>query len=404
MPFLANDKLDPARSHGDVLLTISSAHEDVNLFALRQLTRATRGTMALHWMLDGYNRRTEAGPGEAGRAQPHGLRRRHGQPAARRRRRHGPLRLGPVRRRRTGVGGRRLVPRGAGDPDVRRVLGPHPAVGAGGADRAAQGGRRPARRSARDRHPGLRRRSRRARSPRSTPTSAWPTPAPPRPPTTSSSARASASPAASTAAAASTRASPSCPTSAPWASSCAPRPGWPGEPLEEYIQPQGGGFFYALPGAPQGDVARATAVRLSAPAAGRSRRSRCSRRVTPAGASTGRRRWSVGVVVALVVADRRADVGHLRRPHHRRRTALPPHRHQLVGGPRPRRQRRAGGGALPRLPRGRAARAGRDPARRLPDRAPRSAPAAHPGRTRSVSAAGSGPSWPWRRWPGCWPG
>src|SRR5215213_7310148 len=66
MPFLTNDKLDPARSHGDVLLSISSAHEDVNLFALRQLMRATRGTMALHWMLDGYNRRTEAGPGEAG--------------------------------------------------------------------------------------------------------------------------------------------------------------------------------------------------------------------------------------------------------------------------------------------------------------------------------------------------
>src|SRR4029079_470899 len=66
MPFLANDKLDPARSHGDILLSISSAHEDVNLFALRQLRRPTRGTMALHWMLDGYNRRTEAGPGEAG--------------------------------------------------------------------------------------------------------------------------------------------------------------------------------------------------------------------------------------------------------------------------------------------------------------------------------------------------
>ena len=67
MPFLANDRLDPERSHGDVLLTISSAHEDVNLFALRQLTRATRGTMALHWMLDGYNRRTRADPGEAGK-------------------------------------------------------------------------------------------------------------------------------------------------------------------------------------------------------------------------------------------------------------------------------------------------------------------------------------------------
>jgi deferrochelatase/peroxidase EfeB len=67
MPFLANDRLDPARSHGDLLLTITSTHEDVNLFALRQLARATRGTLALHWMLDGYNRRTAARPGEAGK-------------------------------------------------------------------------------------------------------------------------------------------------------------------------------------------------------------------------------------------------------------------------------------------------------------------------------------------------
>jgi deferrochelatase/peroxidase EfeB len=66
MPFLANDRLDPERSHGDLLLTITSAHTDINLFALRQLHRATRGTLALHWMLDGYNRRTQAEPGEAG--------------------------------------------------------------------------------------------------------------------------------------------------------------------------------------------------------------------------------------------------------------------------------------------------------------------------------------------------
>jgi deferrochelatase/peroxidase EfeB len=67
MPFLANDRLDPERSHGDLLLTVTSAHEDVNLFALRQLMRATRGTLALHWMLGGYNRRTRAAPGEAGK-------------------------------------------------------------------------------------------------------------------------------------------------------------------------------------------------------------------------------------------------------------------------------------------------------------------------------------------------
>jgi deferrochelatase/peroxidase EfeB len=66
MPFLANDRLDPDRSHGDLLITITSAHEDINLFALRQIARATRGTLALHWMLDGYNRRTHAAPGEAG--------------------------------------------------------------------------------------------------------------------------------------------------------------------------------------------------------------------------------------------------------------------------------------------------------------------------------------------------
>jgi deferrochelatase/peroxidase EfeB len=67
MPFLANDRLDPARSHGDVLLSITSTHEDINLFALRQLHRATRETMVLHWMLGGYNRRTEARRGEAGK-------------------------------------------------------------------------------------------------------------------------------------------------------------------------------------------------------------------------------------------------------------------------------------------------------------------------------------------------
>jgi len=66
MPFLANDKLDPARSHGDLLVTISSYHEDLNLFALRQLMRATRRDLALRWMLDGYNRRTDTSERGAG--------------------------------------------------------------------------------------------------------------------------------------------------------------------------------------------------------------------------------------------------------------------------------------------------------------------------------------------------
>lgn len=66
MPFLANDRLDPERSHGDLLLSIASANQEVDLFALRQLMRVTRGELGLHWMLEGYNRRTEAAPGEAG--------------------------------------------------------------------------------------------------------------------------------------------------------------------------------------------------------------------------------------------------------------------------------------------------------------------------------------------------
>ena len=66
MPILANDRLDPKRTHGDLLLSIASIHEDHDLFALRQLMRATRGSMTLRWMADGYLRRTVARAGEAG--------------------------------------------------------------------------------------------------------------------------------------------------------------------------------------------------------------------------------------------------------------------------------------------------------------------------------------------------
>src|SRR4029453_8548251 len=37
MPFLANDRLDPAQSHGDLLLALSADQPDVLLHALRQL-------------------------------------------------------------------------------------------------------------------------------------------------------------------------------------------------------------------------------------------------------------------------------------------------------------------------------------------------------------------------------
>jgi deferrochelatase/peroxidase EfeB len=61
MPFLANDRLDPERSHGDLLLTIQAGHLETALFALRQLMRRTRRTLVLRWVLDGFSRRSEPG-------------------------------------------------------------------------------------------------------------------------------------------------------------------------------------------------------------------------------------------------------------------------------------------------------------------------------------------------------
>ena len=57
MPFVSNDRLDPERSHGDLLLSIEAEHPDTVLFALRQLMRRTRSTLVLRWVLDGFTRR-----------------------------------------------------------------------------------------------------------------------------------------------------------------------------------------------------------------------------------------------------------------------------------------------------------------------------------------------------------
>lgn len=56
MPFLANDRLDRAWSHGDVLVSIASDRPDAVLHGLRQLMRATRRGLVLSWVLDGYAR------------------------------------------------------------------------------------------------------------------------------------------------------------------------------------------------------------------------------------------------------------------------------------------------------------------------------------------------------------
>lgn len=63
MPFLANDRLDPARSHGDLLLTLEAGHPDTIQFALRQLMRRTRGGLVLEWLVEGFGRGSDARTG-----------------------------------------------------------------------------------------------------------------------------------------------------------------------------------------------------------------------------------------------------------------------------------------------------------------------------------------------------
>ncbi|KUI07004.1 peroxidase [Mycobacterium lehmannii] len=61
MPFLANDRLDPKLSHGDLSIVIEAGHNDTVIFALRQLMRRTRSDLVMRWMVDGYARGIGAG-------------------------------------------------------------------------------------------------------------------------------------------------------------------------------------------------------------------------------------------------------------------------------------------------------------------------------------------------------
>ncbi len=65
MTKLANDQLDQDRCHGDFLVNISGDSPDVCLFALRQVMRRTRANLVLRWMVEGFNRREAPKPGKA---------------------------------------------------------------------------------------------------------------------------------------------------------------------------------------------------------------------------------------------------------------------------------------------------------------------------------------------------
>ena len=61
MPFLANDRLDPKLSHGDISIVFEAGHNDTVQFAIRQIMRRTRSDLTLKWMIDGYARGIGAG-------------------------------------------------------------------------------------------------------------------------------------------------------------------------------------------------------------------------------------------------------------------------------------------------------------------------------------------------------
>jgi len=54
MPVFAIDDLDPARSHGDVLLQICANQRDTVVHTLRELLRTVRGSLQLRWVIDGF--------------------------------------------------------------------------------------------------------------------------------------------------------------------------------------------------------------------------------------------------------------------------------------------------------------------------------------------------------------
>ncbi len=54
MPVFAVDQLDPAQSHGDVLVQICANQRDTVVHTLRELVRAVRGSLQLRWTIDGF--------------------------------------------------------------------------------------------------------------------------------------------------------------------------------------------------------------------------------------------------------------------------------------------------------------------------------------------------------------
>ena len=81
MPFLVNDRLVPEWCHGDVLVQVAADRPDAIVHALRQLMRATRDSLVLHWTMSGFNHIETDRQGRPGEQPQHArVQGRHGQP------------------------------------------------------------------------------------------------------------------------------------------------------------------------------------------------------------------------------------------------------------------------------------------------------------------------------------
>ena len=54
MPTFPVDELDPAQTHGDIMLQICAQHRDTVVHTLRELLRTVRGTFQQRWSIDGF--------------------------------------------------------------------------------------------------------------------------------------------------------------------------------------------------------------------------------------------------------------------------------------------------------------------------------------------------------------
>ncbi|ATL67188.1 iron uptake transporter deferrochelatase/peroxidase subunit [Nocardia terpenica] len=65
MRIFPNDSFEPAWMHGDLLIQFCAHHHDTVHHAIRDITRKTRGALQLRWKIDGYN--SPARPSGTGR-------------------------------------------------------------------------------------------------------------------------------------------------------------------------------------------------------------------------------------------------------------------------------------------------------------------------------------------------